>query len=483
MPGMPLKGKQSRRFAARWIVLVFAGVQVARMAPAQTQEAGSPRPPLVLNVTRDRADGLYRTGEEAVLRIGLFDAEGRPVPGQPVRLSIARGLSVEDRTVTSGESPVEIRVTLGEPGFILCTASCEPAPGRPVQALCGMGFAPLEIRQSCPPPPDFDAFWARRKAELAQVPMRPRLDPLPPLPGLEGKVEAFDVRLACLGGAPVSGYFARPAGAAAGSLPAFLSLHGAGVHGAYRMDSRAAQGMLALDINAHGIENGKPEPYYQELAAGRLNGYPFIGADRQEQSYFLGMFLRVVRALEFLKAQPEWDGRTLIAFGSSQGGAQAIAAAGLDPQVSLCVALVPAMCEHLGFLAGRPSGWPGLVKFKDGVPLNPAAAVNTAYFDASSFAARMKAEAFFNVGFVDVACPPASVYAAYNAVPTPKEMENRPDMGHSYEAGRAEKRIADCLAEARTDASGRSISSGPGPKSVDAPGRPSAASVLPDVRP
>ncbi len=40
------------------------------------------------------------------------------------------------------------------------------------------------------------------------------------------------------------------------------------------------------------------------------------------------MFLRMERAIDFLASQPEWDGRILIVTGSSQGGGQAIVAAG-----------------------------------------------------------------------------------------------------------------------------------------------------------
>ena len=72
------------------------------------------------------------------------------------------------------------------------------------------------------------------------------------------------------------------------------------------------------------------------------------------------MFQRACRALEYLKSRPEWDGRILIVSGGSQGGAQALAAAGLDPQVTCCVALVPALCDHHGLLAGRQPSWPYL---------------------------------------------------------------------------------------------------------------------------
>jgi cephalosporin-C deacetylase len=82
----------------------------------------------------------------------------------------------------------------------------------------------------------------------------------------------------------------------------------------------------------------KPSHSLKALAEGELRDYRMRGSGDREQMYFKGMFLRVLRALDFLTVQPEWDGHTLIVYGSSQGGFQAFAAAGLDParQLHLC---------------------------------------------------------------------------------------------------------------------------------------------------
>jgi cephalosporin-C deacetylase-like acetyl esterase len=64
------------------------------------------------------------------------------------------------------------------------------------------------------------------------------------------------------------------------------------------------------------------------------------------------MFLRVIAALDILTDRPEWDGRTLITRGTSQGGAQSLAAAALDPRVTLSVAGVSAMCDLSGMVVG-----------------------------------------------------------------------------------------------------------------------------------
>ena len=73
-------------------------------------------------------------------------------------------------------------------------------------------------------------------------------------------VAAFDLQADAVG-APVSGYCARPEGARPKSLPIILTVHGAGVRSSSLGGTAgwAKRGFLALDINAHGIPNGKPE--------------------------------------------------------------------------------------------------------------------------------------------------------------------------------------------------------------------------------
>ena len=152
-----------------------------------------------------------------------------------------------------------------------------------------------------------------------------------------------------------------------------------------------------------------------------MKDYPQSGREDREKCYFLGMFLRLARALEFLTSQPEWDGKTLIVRGASQGGGQAIAAAGLDPRVTFIAAAVPAICDHTGHAVCRVNGWPQLVPDQAGKP-NPKILQVARYFDSMNFATRTKAEAIVSVGLIDTVCPATSVYAAYNNLPGKKQM-------------------------------------------------------------
>ncbi len=380
---------------------------------------------LTLEVTTDRADALYHVNEPVTFTISVAAGKDPVTAGEVAYVFSNDGEDVIGQgTLALSAEPARVTATLDKPGFLRCTATLQGPDGKEIKALAGAGIDPRQIQPSLPVPDDFDVFWDGKKAQLAKVPMNPRLTPVD---SPEENVECFDLQLDCLGGAPVSGYLARPKGAAPKSLPALLTVHGAGVGSSNKPVEFAARGLLALDINAHGIPNGQPKSHYEDLAGGRLKEYRFEGRESRETYYFLGMYLRLIRAMEYLTSQPEWDGKELIVCGSSQGGGQSIVAAGLDPRVTAFAANVPAMCEH----TGRVNGWPRLVpRDAAGVP-DPQVLQAARYFDAMNFATRTKADAVVSVGFIDDTCRPTSVYAAYNNLPGTKRIINEPRMNHA----------------------------------------------------
>ena len=383
-----------------------------------------------LAVTTDRHDAIYRQGETVTFTLKLIH-DKQPVDGAEVQWTISKDGVPPTRTGRAKLNHGFATVTgqLNEPGFLQCRAVFRTPDKQSVNGIGGAAVDPLQIKPSLPVPDDFDAFWAAQEKRLAKVPVNPRLTPVK---SPQQDVECFDLQADSVG-APVSGYYARPTGAKLKSLPIMLTVHGAGVRSSSLGGPAnwAKQGFLALDINAHGIPNGKPAQYYTDLANGALRDYRWSGRESRETAYFLGMFLRLVRAIDFLTAQPEWDGRTLIVHGSSQGGAQSLVAAGLDPRVTFFAAGVPAMCDHTGVVVGRVNGWPKIVpNGPDGRP-DPKVLQVARYYDAMNFATRTHAAGIVTVGFIDTTCPPSSVYAAYNALPGQKEIFNDPPSPHA----------------------------------------------------
>jgi len=385
----------------------------------------------LLTIRTDRPEALYHKGEIVNFNLRVHDLQHPMANGLIDWVLSKDGVipPIAHGTVALKDGKASITGTLEEPGFLRCDVTYQNGK-ETVTAPAAAAIDPTEIKPSLPVPDDFDAFWAQKKKELAAVPVNARLTPVPP-PSDWSWVETFDLQADCVG-APVSGYYARPISAKPKSYPAMLMVDGAGVRSTDLISPTrfAQQGFLTLAINAHGIPNGQPDEFYDALNKGELKDYRTRGRESRDTYYFLGMYLRVLRALDFLASQPEWDGHTLFLQGGSQGGAQALAGAALDSRVSFVLAIFPAACDHTGMLAGRIAGWPKLITVGADGQQDPAILETSRYFDGVNFSSRIKAPAFVWMGFLDKVTPPTCAYAAYNSIPGRKEIINDPYHGH-----------------------------------------------------
>jgi len=159
-----------------------------------------------------------------------------------------------------------------------------------------------------------------------------------------------------------------------------------------------------------------------------IKNYGLIGRHSREESYFLSMYLGDYRAAEYLASRPDWDGRSLVVMGTSMGGQQGFAVAGLDSRVSALIANVPAGCDLLGPLGGRAAPYPNWDVER------PEVRRTAGYFDAVHFARRIRARALISMGFIDETTPPAGIWAAFNQVPGIKEAVPLVDSPHNHMA-------------------------------------------------
>jgi cephalosporin-C deacetylase-like acetyl esterase len=402
---------------------------------AQTAKKAVPDSPIKIAARAERQDATYHQGEKVTFNLSVTD-RGKPAVGIVEWVILKDGLPTDQKGASELMDGKAVATgALNEPGFIQVRAvyrADAKAKLAPVSAMAGAAIDPTKIPRSLPVPDDFDTFWDGMKQKLAAVPVAATIRSVKaPLPD----VESFDVTAPALG-LPISAYMAKPVGAQPRSLPIILTVHGAGVNDSSLGGSAgwAAKGFLAMDMNAHGLPNGKPRQYYADLYAGPMKGYRYENRQDREKGYFTGMMLRLVRAIDVLTAQPEWDGKHVVVSGASQGGFQAIAAAGIDGRVTFFAAGVPAGCDHSGMLVNRIAGWPKIVPFEDGKP-DMKVLESARYVDCVNFAARTKAKgAYFIVGFIDTTCPPTSIYAAYNQLNIPKQIYDDIPSGHSHSA-------------------------------------------------
>jgi cephalosporin-C deacetylase len=269
----------------------------------------------------------------------------------------------------------------------------------------GAAVAPGRLGLSTPRPPDFDAFWDAKLAAQAKVPINPSVTPIQSdIPGIEESMFALDAM-----GSKVHGYVAKPA--RQGQFPAIIQLQYAGI---YALDphwaaQRASDGWLVINVDAHDKLPNDPSGDIPK-------SYVAVGDTDREKSYFLNMYLRDSRALDYLLTRSDWDGKTIVLTGGSQGGQQSFALAGLRPEkITAVLVCVPAGADTNGDLHGRKSGFPNWPSD------NPKAMETALYFDPVNFASRIKAPVMAGMGFIDTVSPPAGVWTALNQIPGPTE--------------------------------------------------------------
>ncbi len=384
-----------------------------------------------LTFTPYHANGIYAVGE----RVGwtVMPAPGDTAARGRYTYTVKRDgftvLKTGALDLASGRATIES--TLAQPGMILVevrppagVAGFHGASKAEVgRVLLGAAVAPTKIRPAAPRPADFDSFWTAKIAQLEKVPVEPVLTP-----GESGKpgVEWFSVKMNNVSGAHVYGQLAKPADA--GKHPALLILQWASPPYPLQkswVTERAAEGWLVLNVEPHDVPADMPQAFYDALPT-MIKNYTSIGLHSREENYFLPMYLGDYRAVEYLASRPDWDGKTLVVMGTSMGGQQSFATAGLDSRVTAMLVEVPAGAEISGPLYGRAAAYPNFdVKQPDIRKLAP-------YFDAVNFAPRINVPALVALGFIDETCPPSGVWAAFNLMRGPKEAAPMIDSPHNH---------------------------------------------------
>ncbi|HEX8290560.1 MAG TPA: acetylxylan esterase, partial [Pyrinomonadaceae bacterium] len=409
---MSLSRQSARTYVAAFALLLFAAHPCAAQQP---------------RFTPYRASGIYGLGEKVGWTAELPPGASRSAAyTYAIRKNNQDVIKTGTLDFTSGRAAIE--TVLDEPAMVYVQISTTDQstgqkPG-PLAAL-GAAVAPERLRPSAPRPADFDAFWSSKIRALKAVPENAVLTPSES--GRPG-VEYATIRMDNVGGAHVYGQLAKPK--RPGKFPALLILQWAG--GPYPLQrewvtDRAAEGWLALNIEPHDVPGDRPQSFYDALPQ-ELKNYHAIGREDRDRSYFLRMYLADYRAAEYLARRPDWDGRTLVVMGTSMGGQQSLAVAGLHPKVTHVVVNEPAGCDTNGPLHGRASGYPNW-------PADDPQVMKTAlYFDPVNFAPRIKATSLVAIGFVDTVTPPVGIWTAFNQIRGPKEAVPMVDSPHNHQA-------------------------------------------------
>ena len=368
-----------------------------------------------LTFTPFHQNGIYALGEKAGWTVTLPQgAAASSHYSYTIRKNDFDIIAACALDLSSGSATIE--AALGEPAmlYVEVKPDAPPAPPQGPNATApaaakdtaihlGAAIAPSQLQPSVPRPADFDAFWDGKLKALAAIPINPVLTPTQTS---SAGVELYTVKLDSLG-SHVQGYLARPT--KEGKFPALLIFEWAGVHALQpaTVTDRAAEGWLAFNVDSHDLPPSQ--------GTGVSTQYQAIGNTDRETSYFLNMYLRDSRAIDYIATRPDWDGKNIVVMGTSMGGHQSLIAAGLNPKVTAVIVNEPAGADSNGELHGRKAGYPNWDS------INPKVMQTALYFDTVNFASRIQAPVLAAMGFIDIVVPPVGVWIAIDQIPGPKE--------------------------------------------------------------
>lgn len=266
-------------------------------------------------------------------------------------------------------------------------------------------------------PADFDEFWSATLAESREHDLDLRLQKVDS--GLR-HVDVHDVAFAGFGGHPIKAWYARPAGVTE-DLPLVINYigysGGRGLPHEHTLYPSAGYGYLIMDTRGQGFAlSGGHTPDPVGVSPSQP-GFLTRGVNDPAEYYYRRLYTDAARAIEAGRELPGVDPDRVIAHGGSQGGAIAIAAAALTPDLFGLQAHVPFL-QHIRRAVDLTDAGPypeiarHLAVHRDQVEQTWR---TISYFDGVNLAKRATAPALYSVALMDPVCPPSTVFASFNA--------------------------------------------------------------------
>lgn len=315
-------------------------------------------------------------------------------------------------------NPLVLKTTLDRPGFVHLICKAYTRDGILDDSFevldAGAGAEVEKIGYSDVVPSDFCEYWGKIEKMIDDFPVQLMYNK--EIEAKQGFI-AYDIRIKTPEGRNASGILTMPQNE--GSFPLRVSFRGYSVVGAV---AEFCEDTICACFNAHGIENDISQTEIEQKYSAELDGYGFKDDENQSNmtTYWRGVMIRNLIGVKYLKTLDNWDGKTLIITGGSQGAFQATTVAAHTKGVTYLEIGVPWFCNLKGENNGYLAGW--RPKFREGLR----------YFDTVAQGQFVKCPVKITAGLGDYICPPSSVMALYNGIKTLKTITFTQAATHGY---------------------------------------------------
>ena len=155
-----------------------------------------------------------------------------------------------------------------------------------------------------------------------------------------------------------------------------------------------------------------------------------------ENLFFKEVYLDVYQLIRLVSQFEQIDEENIYTLGGSQGGALALIAAALMPEVKKVVSVYPFLSDFKRVLEFGNLNEPydelfRYFKFNDPFHETEEEILNTlSYIDVKNFASKINAEVLMFIGLEDQVCYPSTQFAIYNRLENKKDVLILPEYGH-----------------------------------------------------
>lgn len=196
---------------------------------------------------------------------------------------------------------------------------------------------------------------------------------------------------------------------------------------------QAGYAVVAMDVRGQAGQSIDGGSYIGNTVKGHVIRGVF---QKPENLFYKEVFSDIYQLVNIMSQQTFVDSNEMYSHGHSQGGALALVAAALLPEIKKTVAIYPFLSDfkrvlELGNHSEAYDELFRLFKFKDPMHEREDEILNTlSFIDVKNFASMIEAEVLLITGLQDTVCPPSTQFAIYNRLNTRKEHIVLPEYGH-----------------------------------------------------